>query len=168
MEHDLLGVHRSHFVGLPRRNHEHRDPRQGHGPHLHGLLDFELYDRTGQPRRIVSPLQSSRLQRAAANQHSAAVGWKYYLLFVICGFTNAFVMWALFPETRGRTLEEMDHYFATTHWFVPTAKTDHLDAAARERELISRELQLDTPVDDGKGEVGGEKGVAVVREYAEK
>ncbi|RSH80604.1 uncharacterized protein EHS24_009186 [Apiotrichum porosum] len=98
----------------------------------------------------------------------AAVGWKYYLLFVICGFTNAFVMWALFPETRGRTLEEMDHYFATTHWFVPTAKTDHLDAAARERELISRELQLDTPVDDGKGDVGGEKGVAVVREYAEK
>lgn len=43
----------------------------------------------------------------------ARVGWRYYLLFVICGFTNALTMWAFFPETKGRTLEEMDYYFVS-------------------------------------------------------
>lgn len=33
------------------------------------------------------------------------IGWKYFLVFVICGFTNAATIWALFPETKGRTLE---------------------------------------------------------------
>lgn len=45
--------------------------------------------------------------------------------------------------------------------FGTTAKTDHLDAAARE-------LQLDTTPDNGKDHEGGGKGVAVVREYPEK
>lgn len=44
----------------------------------------------------------------------ARVGWRYYFLFVICGFTNALTMWAFFPETKGRTLEEMDHYFVSS------------------------------------------------------
>lgn len=32
---------------------------------------------------------------------------------------NAFTMWALFPETKGRTLEEMDDYFVSTNWLCP-------------------------------------------------
>lgn len=30
----------------------------------------------------------------------AHIGWKFYLVFAICGFTNAFTVWALFPETK--------------------------------------------------------------------
>ena len=63
----------------------------------------------------------------------------------MCGFTNAFTMWALFPETKGRTLEEMDDYFASTNWFVPLAKTKHLDSRARERELAQKENEIEFP-----------------------
>jgi len=29
------------------------------------------------------------------------VGWKYYLVFTICSFTNAILFFCLFPETKG-------------------------------------------------------------------
>lgn len=45
-------------------------------------------------------------------------------------------MWALFPETKGRTLEEMDEYFRTTHWFVPLAKVEDVQAGEREAQLV--------------------------------
>lgn len=93
------------------------------------------------------------------------IGWKYFLVFVICGFTNSATMWALFPETKGRTLEEMDHYFANTHWFVPLAKYENIDAGARERELVAREAHADTPVYGGSSDIEkGEKGKAEHRE----
>ena len=38
-------------------------------------------------------------------------GCRYYLVFAICGFTNALVIWAFFPETKGKSLEEMDAVF---------------------------------------------------------
>jgi hypothetical protein len=31
----------------------------------------------------------------------------------------------------------MDHYFESTHWFVPLAKYEGIDAGARERELAA-------------------------------
>ncbi|KAF8317910.1 general substrate transporter [Clavulina sp. PMI_390] len=65
----------------------------------------------------------------------AHVGWKYYLTFAICGFSNAFTMWALFPETKGRKLEEMDNFFRDLPWFVPFAKYEIVDRHAREEEL---------------------------------
>lgn len=80
-----------------------------------------------------------------------SIGWKYFLVFVICGFTNSATMWALFPETKGRTLEEMDHYFENTHWFVPLAKYEKIDAGARERELVAREAHANTHMYGGNG-----------------
>ncbi|KZO99447.1 general substrate transporter [Calocera viscosa TUFC12733] len=37
-----------------------------------------------------------------------SVQWRYMMVFAICSFTNAVVMWAFYPETAGRRLEEMD------------------------------------------------------------
>ncbi|KAK7425986.1 hypothetical protein QQZ08_007568 [Neonectria magnoliae] len=48
-----------------------------------------------------------------------AVGWKYYLLFVICNFTNAAFFWAILPETKQLPLEEMNYLFTHAPWFVP-------------------------------------------------
>ncbi|KAG9104176.1 hypothetical protein FRC06_004813 [Ceratobasidium sp. 370] len=63
------------------------------------------------------------------------IHWRYYLVFAICGYTNAVTVWALFPETKGRKLEEMDDLFKHTSWFVPTQNYAILSATQRENEL---------------------------------
>ncbi|KAH8103062.1 general substrate transporter [Cristinia sonorae] len=73
------------------------------------------------------------------------IGWKYYLVFAICGFTNALFFWAFLPETRGIPLEELDSYFEKVPLFVPNS-TLHLDASAREEEL--RRGRVDNLSDD--------------------
>jgi hypothetical protein len=47
-----------------------------------------------------------------------STGWKYYLVFAVCACSNALTIYLFFPETKGRTLEEMDAYFAA---FVPSS-----------------------------------------------
>lgn len=113
------------------------------------------------------------------------LSWKYFLLFVsspsvsfnsnsplhlqvVCGFTNAITIWALFPETRGRTLEEMDEYFKETNWFVPTAKVENVYAGEREQQLVQGKYPGMGPAvpDSRKEDVGSEKGGEV--SYSEK
>ncbi|KNZ80282.1 High-affinity glucose transporter, partial [Termitomyces sp. J132] len=65
------------------------------------------------------------------------IGWKYYLVFAICGHSNALFIWAFFPETTGRRLEEMDALFENAPIFVPgTAYARVGDRHAGERELL--------------------------------
>lgn len=63
------------------------------------------------------------------------IHWRYYLVFAICGYTNAITVWALFPETKGRKLEEMDDLFKHAGWFVPTQNYVTISATQRENEL---------------------------------
>lgn len=49
-----------------------------------------------------------------------AIGWKFYLVFVVCNFTNAIFFWAFQPETAKRPLEEMNYLFTNAPLFVPT------------------------------------------------
>ncbi|PSR76768.1 hypothetical protein PHLCEN_2v8220 [Hermanssonia centrifuga] len=65
----------------------------------------------------------------------ASIGWKFYLVFAICGFTNALFFWAFLPETRGIPLEELDHYFEEVPVFVPGSYAGLKDPNAREQEL---------------------------------
>ncbi|PWN36397.1 general substrate transporter [Meira miltonrushii] len=75
------------------------------------------------------------------------VGWRYYLLFAICGFTNALTVYLLFPETKGRTLEEMDLYMEQMPWIV-VGTSKALEISAKEREVqLKRGI-----VHDGIGE----------------
>lgn len=48
------------------------------------------------------------------------IGWKYYILFIVCNFTNAVFFWAVQPETAKRPLEEMNYLFSNAPIFVPT------------------------------------------------
>ncbi|KAF7304179.1 MFS domain-containing protein [Mycena indigotica] len=81
------------------------------------------------------------------------IGWKYYLVFAICGHTkyvidlggfvqlmaihpSALFIWAFYPETTGRRLEEMDALFQNAPLFIPgTPYTKVGDRLAAEREL---------------------------------
>jgi len=49
----------------------------------------------------------------------AAVGWRYYILFVVCNFTNALFFWAILPETKKIPLEEMNYLFTHAPMWVP-------------------------------------------------
>lgn len=48
----------------------------------------------------------------------ASVGWRYFLTFVVCNFTNAIFFWATLPETARRPLEEMNSLFRRNVWFI--------------------------------------------------
>ncbi|KAG8878213.1 hypothetical protein FRB98_006314 [Tulasnella sp. 332] len=63
------------------------------------------------------------------------IQWKYYIVFAVGGFTNALTIYLFFPETKGRTLEEMDAYFARTYWIVPLAEVETIDHRAREQDF---------------------------------
>lgn len=49
----------------------------------------------------------------------ASIGWKFYILFVVCNLTNAIFFWAFLPETARRPLEEMNYLFTNAPIFVP-------------------------------------------------
>ncbi|KAK0928303.1 hypothetical protein LTR29_017413 [Friedmanniomyces endolithicus] len=50
----------------------------------------------------------------------AKIGWRFYVVFVVCNFTNAVYFWATQPETKKRPMEEMNYLFTNAPWFVPT------------------------------------------------
>ncbi|KAH7128138.1 general substrate transporter [Dendryphion nanum] len=64
-----------------------------------------------------------------------AVGWKFYLLFVICNLTNAIFFWAFLPETAKRPLEEMNALFTNAPIFVPTMKKGDYTSNDLERRV---------------------------------
>lgn len=49
----------------------------------------------------------------------ASIGWKYYIVFIICNFTNGVFFWAFLPETKGLNLEDMDDLFFISPTFIP-------------------------------------------------
>ncbi|KAJ3865335.1 general substrate transporter [Lentinula novae-zelandiae] len=59
------------------------------------------------------------------------------LVFAICGHTNALFVWAFYPETTGRRLEEMDALFQDAPLFV--ANTPY--ANKQDRFLAEKELR---------------------------
>jgi len=96
----------------------------------------------------------------------ANIGWKYYLVFTVCSFSNAVVFWLFFHETKGRTLEEMDHLLRTANIIVPLSKVEVLDAKARERQFAQGERR-NLPSPSGadarlRGRQHGQAGAGVV------
>lgn len=84
------------------------------------------------------------------------VGWRFYLVFAVCGFSNALFFWAFLPETKGIPLEELDSYFASVPIFVPGSKVYVPDGLTREEEL--RQGKVFVPEGAEVEEVADEKG----------
>lgn len=52
----------------------------------------------------------------------AAIGWRYYLVFIVCDVVNALFFYLFLPETKKLSLEAMDDLFANSPWIVPGSK----------------------------------------------
>ncbi|KAF1912763.1 general substrate transporter [Ampelomyces quisqualis] len=69
-----------------------------------------------------------------------SIGWKFYLVFVVCNLTNAIFFYCFLPETAKRPLEEMNYLFTNAPIFVPGMnKTDW--APGRDLERRVEEVQ---------------------------
>ena len=49
----------------------------------------------------------------------AKIGWRYYILFIVCDITNALFFYVFLPETKGVTLEAMNDLFLNSPILVP-------------------------------------------------
>ncbi|PYI14687.1 general substrate transporter [Aspergillus violaceofuscus CBS 115571] len=50
------------------------------------------------------------------------IGWRYYLLFIVCDFGNALFFYIFLPETKGLSLEVMDDLFTNAPLLVPGSR----------------------------------------------
>ncbi|OQD96608.1 hypothetical protein PENSOL_c015G09858 [Penicillium solitum] len=72
-------------------------------------------------------------------------GSRFYILFVVCNFTNAVFFWAMLPETKQLPLEEMKNLFTESPWFIPNSpKSQHLVSETRIRAQQIEDKGLDS------------------------
>jgi hypothetical protein len=70
----------------------------------------------------------------------ANIGWKYFLVFVIVTLVSVVIMWFTFPETKGKSLEELAELFGET-------VVVHLtDASAQEKERMDMDIKREIEV----------------------
>lgn len=64
-----------------------------------------------------------------------SIGWKFYIIFIVCNLVNGIWFWAFQPETKGLNLEDMDELFRNSPTFVPGSKwkpSTHIDEDAEQ------------------------------------
>ncbi|PVH87199.1 sugar transporter [Cadophora sp. DSE1049] len=63
----------------------------------------------------------------------ASIGWRYYIVYACTGFSVPIMVYFLFPETNGRSLEEMDRIFSEPkHWWQVAAAARRLSRGVME------------------------------------
>ncbi|KAI5458263.1 general substrate transporter [Mariannaea sp. PMI_226] len=63
------------------------------------------------------------------------IGWRWYIVFIVCNFTNAIFFWMFLPETAKRPLEEMRYLFTEAPLFVPTMDDEKFKSVDLERRV---------------------------------
>ncbi|KAH7026420.1 general substrate transporter [Microdochium trichocladiopsis] len=71
-----------------------------------------------------------------------AVGWRFFILFIVCNFTNALFFFLVLPETKKLPLEEMNYLFTNAPWLVPgTDKASYSAGLAADIERRAAEVR---------------------------
>ncbi|CZR68663.1 related to sugar transport protein STP1 [Phialocephala subalpina] len=87
-----------------------------------------------------------------------AIGWRFYVIFIICNAVNGVFFWAFLPETKGLNLEDMDELFRDSPTFVPGSKwqpSSHIDADAE--TIAEQEARLGL----GNGKAGWDESMQI-------
>jgi len=69
----------------------------------------------------------------------ANVKYRFYILFIVCNFTNALFFWLFLPETSKLPLEEMNYLFSNSPWVVVGVKKDDYSPHDLERRVAAEE-----------------------------
>ncbi|SJX65661.1 probable sugar transporter [Sporisorium reilianum f. sp. reilianum] len=85
------------------------------------------------------------------------IGWKTYIVFAILNACWVPVIYFMLPETKGRSLEEIDELFATDNWHI-----DNTHAAADTKAAAHRNLDVEYADIDTGSQKGSHKDEAVV------
>jgi len=117
---------------------------------LSWIIPAEVFDTKTRSKGISIGVMTSFAFNTMIGQITAPaiqnISWRFFILFVVCNFTNAIFFWAFMPETKLLPLEEMNALFSSTSWFVPGTtpkrKSDldvEVEQARLEKEGISGE-----------------------------
>lgn len=121
------------------------------GP-LSWIIPAEIFDTKTRAKGVsIATMVNTAFNAMIAQTTSVAlddvtgIGWRWYILFIVCNFTNAVYFWCVLPETSKRPLEEMRYLFTEAPIFVPTMKRDHVISGDLERraEEVERKQQVD-------------------------
>lgn len=69
----------------------------------------------------------------------AKIGWRYYIVYCILDAALIALVWVLFPETKGKSLEELANLFEKLEKVLPMdwEKQEVDDVCVEERKVIS-------------------------------
>ena len=76
------------------------------------------------------------------------IGWRYYILFIVCDFGNALFFYLFLPETKGITLEVMDDLFTNSPLLVPGSRWQprpelDVDKVMERKDIMLRSVAAD-------------------------
>ncbi|KAH6877121.1 general substrate transporter [Thelonectria olida] len=80
---------------------------------------------------------------SVALDDETGIGWRWYILFIVCNFTNAIWFWMVLPETARRPLEEMRYLFTEAPLFVPGMDMEKFKGGDLERRVEEVEQKHD-------------------------
>ncbi|KAL2209341.1 general substrate transporter [Sarocladium strictum] len=90
---------------------------------LSWIIPAEVFDTKTRSKGISIGVMTSFAFNTLIGQVTApaieSISWRYFILFVVCNFTNAIFFWVFMPETKLLPLEEMNALFSGSNWFVP-------------------------------------------------
>lgn len=100
---------------------------------------------------IIAFYLSSEVVLVATPVAMVEIGWKFYLVFIIPSFFYILIIYFFFPETKGRSLEEMGALFGdeanvVTHWHgISEEERERLGQEAIEKSITtSDKVKADT------------------------
>jgi len=73
-----------------------------------------------------------------------SIGWRYYIVFCILLFIMIILVWFLFPETKGRTLEEIAELFDGPTSGMPSLSS--VNSSAMESGVVVEQDEKAIPI----------------------